>query len=165
MSETPPTDRGSNGRFAAGNPGGPGRPKGKSHELQRAAQDAVTTEHMAALMRKALRLGLEGNLSAMRLVFERTCGRAADAPVESEPLGIALPRLRTAADCNLAIEKVVEGICNGTVNREAATLLIDAIQMRLKAIEVDELETRLVELEQAAASVEHRGVRRTNRRF
>jgi len=106
------------------------------------------------MIRKAARMALEGNLPAMRLVLERTTGRAPEAPVEVEPLGIELPRLRTAADCNAAIEKLVDGICKGSVDRDAAKLLIDAIQTRLKAIEVNELEVRLAQLEESAKAVD-----------
>ena len=102
------------------------------------------------MVRKATRMGLEGNLAAMRLVFERTCGRAADSPIEAEPLGVAFPRLQTADDCNTAIQLLIDGICKGTVDHEVAKLLIDAIQTRIKAIEVNELEERLVQLEQTA---------------
>jgi hypothetical protein len=156
----PNDGRDTNGRFAQGNPGGPGGSRRRASELRRAAEDAITPEHIAAMIRKATRMGLEGNLSAMRLVFERTSGRAADAPTEAEPVDLALPRLRTAADCNAAIEKLVDGICKGTVDRDVAKVLIDAIQTRLKAIEVSELEQRLTELEQATGTVSHSGVRR-----
>ena len=102
-------------------------------------------------------MGLEGDLAAMRLVLERTCGRAAQAPVEAEPVDIALPRLSTAEDCNTAIQLLIDGICTGTVDRDMAKLLIDAVQTRLKAIELNEFEDRLNQLEQAA---EHVGRRR-----
>lgn len=153
-------DRDARGRFAPGNPGGPGGARRRPSELRRAAEEAVTAEHVQAIMRRAARMALEGNLAAMRFVLERTAGRAAEAPVEIEPLGIELPRLRTTADCNAAIEKLVEGICKGSVDRDAAKLLIDAIQTRLKAIEVNELEVRLAELEAAAKVVESNGNRR-----
>lgn len=145
------------GRFAKGNPGGPGGPRRRQSELRRAAEDAITTDHVAAMVRKATRMGLEGNLQAMRLVFERTCGRAGDSPVEAEPLGISLPRLRTAADCNAAMELLIDGLCEGVLDRDSAKLLISAIETRLKAIEVNELEERLAQLEQSA---EHVGRRR-----
>ena len=115
--------RDTQGRFAAGNAGGPGGSRRRSSELRRAAEEAITPEHIQAMIRKAARMGLEGNLSAMRLVFDRTSGRAAEAPVETEPLGIDLPRLRTAADCNAAIDKLVDAICKGTVDRDALLLL------------------------------------------
>lgn len=147
-----PKDRDDRGRFAPGNPGGPGGSRRRAFALRLAAEEAITPEHVAAMIRKATRLGLEGNLAAMRLVFERTCGRAAEAPVDAEPVGITLPRLATAADCNLAIERLVDGICKGSIDRDTAKLLIDAVQARIKAIEVHELEERLAQLEEAHAA-------------
>ncbi len=66
-------ERDERGRFAVGNPGGPGGPRRRTSELRRAAEEAITPEYVAAMVRKATRMGLEGNLAAMRLVFERTC--------------------------------------------------------------------------------------------
>ncbi len=141
------------GRFADGNPGGPGGPRRRASDLRRAAEDAITPERVAAMIRKATRMGLEGNLGAMRLVFERTCGRSAQAPVAAEPIGISIPSLRTAEDCNTAIGQLIDAICKGDVDRDAAKLLIDAIQVRLRSIEVNELEERLVQLEETSQQV------------
>lgn len=152
-------DRDVRGRFAQGNRGGPGGPRRRASELRRAAEDAISPEHIQAMIRKATRMGLEGNLAAMRLVFERTSGRVSEAPAEPEPISITLPRLRTAADCNAAIEKLVDGLCDGSVDREAARMLIDVLQFRLKSIEVKELEDRLVELEKATGTVKTLGNR------
>ena len=152
------------GRFSAGNPGGPGGPRRRAFALRRAAEEAISPEHIEAMIRKATRMGLEGNLSAMRLVLDRVCGRAAEAPKEAEAVPVAMPRLRTAADCNLAVERLIDCIVQGTVDREATKILIEAIQARLKAIEVSELEDRLVELENAARTVEQ-GIHPRGRRF
>ena len=138
------------GRFTLGNPGGPGGARRPQSELRRAAEEAITVEHVAAMVRKATRMGLEGDLSAMRLVFDRTCGRAPEASADTEPLGISLPRLRTADDCNTAIQELIDGICKGSVEPDMAKLLIDAIQARVKAIELNELDERLTQLEQTA---------------
>ncbi len=147
------TGRDERGRFAVGNPGGPGGPRRRTSELRRAAEEAITPKHVTAMIRKATHMGLEGDLAAMRLVFDRTCGRATEAPVDAEPLGVALPRLRTADDCNTAIGRLIDGICKGTVDHESAKLLIDAIQTRLKAIELNELEERLAQLEETSKHV------------
>lgn len=139
------------GRFAAGNPGGPGGPRRRASELRRAAEEAITSEHVQAMIRKATRMGLEGNLAAMRLVLERTCGRPAEAPPDAEPVDLELPPLQTAADCNGAIDRLLDSICKGSVDRGTARLLIDAIQVRLRAIETTDIEARLAQLEEAAA--------------
>jgi len=94
-------------------------------------------------------MALEGNLPAARLVYERTCGRTAEAPAEAEPVDLVMPRMRTAVDCSLALERIVDAICKGTIDRDTATTLI-------AAIEVSELEQRLGELEQTAATSELR---------
>ena len=151
---TESADRDGQGRFLKGNTGGPGGARRRPSELRRAAEDAITPEHVGAMIRKATRMALEGNLTAMRLVLERTTGRAPEAPTELEPLGISLPKMRNAADCNAAIEKLVEGICAGTIERDAAKLLLDAVQTRMKAIELNELEGRLAALEDATRVVD-----------
>jgi hypothetical protein len=138
------------GRFKTGNPGGPGGARRRAFELQRAAEDAVTTEHVAAMVRKAVRMALEGNLSAMRLALDRTCGRAAETPAESERIDVAIPSLRTAADCAAAVDRLVEGHINGSISGESMNRLLAAVQARLKAIEVTDVEERLTQLEQAA---------------
>jgi hypothetical protein len=159
---TAPEPRDPNGRFAAGNPGGPGRSKGKGYELQRAAQEAIEPRHIDALMKKALRMGLEGNLSAMRFVVERTCGKAPDAAPVAVPLDISPPKLRTAADCTAAIQRVTDAICAGNLDLLHGKVLLDAIATQAKLIEVGDLEARLAELEQQAAAVDLPGRHRRN---
>jgi hypothetical protein len=162
--DSTPTDRGTNGRFLPGHQGGPGRPRGSVNALRQAAEEAVTPEQVAALTRKVLLLALQGNLTAARLLYDRTCGRAAEAPAQpASPIELSMPNLDTAANCNLALGRLAEAVCAGTVDRDAAKLLIDVIQARLKAIEVGELEKRIGELEAIADTVEHKGPRRLRR--
>lgn len=151
--------RNNDGTFGKGNPGGPGRPRRWDRELRRAAAEAVTTEHVAAIMRRATRMALEGNLAAMRFVVERTCGRAVEVSEEPEPLAFDLPRMRTAADCDAAVQKIVDGIAKGLIPETTAKLLLDAVSARMKSIELNAHEQRLAELEKAAASVELPGRR------
>jgi hypothetical protein len=141
------------GRFAPGNPGGPGGRR-RAFELRRTAESIITDEVFAGIMRKAARMALEGNLSAIRFVAERVAGRPADVPPETEPIDIELPRLDTAAACAKATDQVLDGVCKGTIDRETAQLLLDGIQVRLKTIEVQDLEARLAALEEMTATVE-----------
>ncbi|MFO1078025.1 MAG: hypothetical protein U1E73_09935 [Planctomycetota bacterium] len=94
--------RDKHGRFVRGNPGGPGRPNRRRAELRRAMEDATPTEHVIALLRKATRLGLDGDIAAIRLVLEQVCGRAPEASTEQEPLPVELSPLATVAECNAA---------------------------------------------------------------
>ena len=158
--DNPDSPRDGNGRFAAGNPGGPGRSKGRGYELQRAAQEAVSVEQVKALMRKALLLALQGNLGAMRFVMERTCGKPPELQSEATPLDISLPNLRTVADCTAAVDLIAAAVTAGTINLATAKVLLDVVQARIKAIEVTDFEQRLVELEKASATVDLPGSRR-----
>lgn len=149
-----PLERVEHGYFAPGNRGGPGRPRGKGEALRRAAEDAITPDHVAAIIRKATAQALQGNLAAARLVLDRTCGRAREAPAEGNPIELALPRMDTAAGCNQALQHLTDAIVAGNVDVTSAKLLIDVVQARLRAIEVQDVEARLAALEQPAAIVE-----------
>lgn len=148
-----PDDRDERGRFKSGNRGGPGGSRRRAFELRRAAEEAVSPEHVAAMIRKALTMALQGDVAAMRFVGDRIIGRPLDTPAEPEPIELDLPRLRSVKDCDRAIERVVDGICKGTISHESAKLLTDAIQARLRAIEVRDLDNRLLQLEQAADAI------------
>src|SRR3972149_1639624 len=64
------------GRFAAGNAGGPGRPKGRrTTELRRAAEEAVTPDMVRGVLRKVAMQALQGNLAAARILLARTLRR------------------------------------------------------------------------------------------
>ncbi len=149
-----PSGRDDNGRFTAGNAGGPGRSRGRGYELLRAAQEAITPEQVAVLMRKALRMALEGNVTAMKFVMERACGRPAEAPSDPAPLDFDLPNLRTATACSAAIDRLSAAVTSGTIDPAAAKVLLDLIQARMKSIELTDLEQRLAELERTAKLVQ-----------
>jgi hypothetical protein len=154
MIEAPTSWRDQRGRFAPGNPGGKGGHRRRAFEFRKAAEEAITPEHIAALVRKTLRMALEGNLAATKVVLDRTIGRAPEAPSESEPLSIDLPFLGTAADCSMAIDKVLEGVCNGSVDKSSAQILITGVQARLHALGTVEFERRLSDMERSTAHTE-----------
>ncbi len=104
------------------------------------------------MVRKATRMGLEGNLAAIKLVLDRVCGKPMDAPAEPEPMEFKLPRLNTIAECNAAIDKLMDGLCAGTLDRGAGKLMLDAIQARIRAIEATEFEQRIRAPEQSTGA-------------
>ncbi|MEZ6036535.1 MAG: hypothetical protein R3F29_03575 [Planctomycetota bacterium] len=96
-------------------------------------------------------MSLEGSLPATRLLLEHTGGRPAEAPVEADALDVRLPTLRTAADCSTAIDTVIQARLDGRINSADAQLMNDLITTRLKAIEAEEHERRLTDLEVEAS--------------
>lgn len=153
--ENPGDKRDGKGRFAPGNPGGPGRrPERAAEKFRRAVEEAVAPEHLTAVMKRVLRMALEGNMAAIRIVLERSCGRPAQAPTEAVAFDFDLPPLRSVRDCTDATDRVATAVCGGQIDGEAAKVLLTVIQTRLKAIEVNDLEARLTELEKQAVIVE-----------
>jgi hypothetical protein len=78
----PPADGGrdAHGRFAAGNPGGPGNPFARQvGALRCALLKAVTPEDLAAVAQALLRQAREGNVAAAKLLLSYTLGKPAAA--------------------------------------------------------------------------------------
>src|SRR5437868_395098 len=84
MSEDLPGVRQSNGRFATGNPGGPGRPRNPvstlAGTLDRQGVD-VAEELMAMTIEKARK----GNLAAAEMVLKRVWPARRQRPIELDP--------------------------------------------------------------------------------
>lgn len=73
-------DRDASGKFAQGNPGGPGNPHAKRvGELRTALLDAVTPEDMRAVVKALVEAARGGDVAAARVLFERTLGRPVEA--------------------------------------------------------------------------------------
>lgn len=85
MIESPPSANGTNGRdrtgrFAAGNPGGPGNPHARRVAALRSAMlGAVTDDDMEAIVSKLIALARSGNVPAAKEVLDRTLGRHLEA--------------------------------------------------------------------------------------
>jgi hypothetical protein len=94
-----------------------------------------------------------------RRALERTCGKALDAPPVGVALDIQPPKLRTAADCTVALQKVTDAICAGTLDLLHGKVLLDAIETQAKLINVTDLDARLDELEKQAGMVDFRARR------
>ena len=72
----------SGGKFAAGNPGGPGNPHGGQVARLRAVMlEAVSEDDMRAVVLKLVELAKEGDLKAIDLLLNRTLGKADSGPL------------------------------------------------------------------------------------
>jgi hypothetical protein len=134
--------RDARGRFGPGNPGGPGGSRRRA-ELRRAVENAVTPDHIAAMIRRAMRKGLEGDLQATKLVLEQATGRPPQAAIEPEALNIRLPEMITPDACGQATDTVILGMTKGMIDREVGKTLLNAIKTRLQALQVAQKERDL----------------------
>lgn len=77
-----PNGRNGDGRFAKGNPGGPGNPQAKAvARLRSAMLEAIGPEDIAAVARQLVALAKSGNVQAAREVLDRCLGRPLEADI------------------------------------------------------------------------------------
>lgn len=70
------------GKFAAGNPGGPGNPHaGQVARLRAVMLEAVTPDEMRSVVGKLIELAKGGDLKAIDLLLTRTLGKADSGPL------------------------------------------------------------------------------------
>ena len=124
-------------------PGNPGRPKGSRNKATLAAE-ALLDGDAEALTRKAIELALAGDVTALRLCWERIVPARKDRPVT-----FALPKLEHASDAVTASAAIVEAVANGDLTPSEAAELSKVVDGFKRALEAADFEDRLVRLEKA----------------
>jgi hypothetical protein len=130
--------RDARGRFA---PGNPGRPPGIFNKTTRAVMQ-ILGEHAEELARQAVARALEGDTAALRLVMERVCPAAKDAPVQ-----FTLPAMRTARDAAQAAGAVLEAVADGTLTLGEGQAIMGLVEGFRRALEASELAGHIEALE------------------
>ncbi len=75
-----PGERGADGRWLPGNPGGPGNPLAKrTAEIRQAVYDAVTAEDLRAIVKALVAQAKAGDVPAAREVLDRLLGKSVQA--------------------------------------------------------------------------------------
>jgi hypothetical protein len=97
-----------------------------------------------ALTRKAIDMAMDGDVVALRLCLERA------APLrKGRPVVIDLPPIETAKDVVGAVGAIVGAVGEGTLTPEEGQTLASILDAHRRAIETQELETRIVAIEAA----------------
>jgi len=130
--------RGSDGKFASGNPG---KPKGARHVATRAIE-ALLEGQGKALTQKAVNMALEGDTAALRLCLERIAPPRKDAPVSFD-----LPDINTASDAADAARSILKAVAEGAVTPLEAVSVMGVVEHFRRVLETTEIETRLAALE------------------
>jgi hypothetical protein len=78
-----PNGRNDRGRFAKGNPGGPGNPYARRvADLRAALLESVTEQDIRAVARALVKRAKEGEVPAARELLDRLLGRTADSALD-----------------------------------------------------------------------------------
>jgi len=134
--------RGLGKQFQAGNRYGRGRPAGSRNKATIAMQDLLDSEGEAITL-KAIKLAKAGNEAALRLCLERLI-----APRRERTVRLKLPSdLSGAEGISGAVAAILEAVAGGEITTGEATQLASVLEVRRKAIETQDLERRLIQLE------------------
>jgi len=132
--------RQADGRFARGNPGGPGRPRACERA---AALDLLAAEAGADLIEVALSEAKKGNLRAVEMLLDRIWPARRGRPVE-----VDAPPIRVTADVLPAGAAVTSAVLGGELTPEEGSAAARVLVAHQKMIETVDLEARLEHLEQ-----------------
>ena len=128
--------------FKPGQSGNPaGRPKGARHRTT-VAIEALLDGEGEAITRKAIEAAKAGDMVAIRLVLDRIC-----PPRKTRPIHIELPSVQDASGVAEAQQEVLRAACAGELLLDEAQALSGLLEGRRQALETQELEARLSELE------------------
>lgn len=132
------------GRFAAGNPGGPGRPRGERSRLA-AALDAVAAADAEAVLASLLAAAKNGDVAAARVVLDRLW-----PPPKGRAVELALPPVGDATGLVGALAGLVAAMADGRVSPDEARTVAVVLGEQRMAIEAEDLAARVEALEAAA---------------
>lgn len=131
------------GRFAKGNPGGPGRSRARERI---AALDQRVAEAGEDLIDAALKVAKDGNVRALEMLLDRIWPARRGRPVE-----IDAPEIRSTPDLVPATAAVTNAVLNGDVTPREGAAAARVIEAHGSMIELVDLERRMTALEEEGA--------------
>ena len=144
MTEHEPTKNGKKSedtRFQPGNPGGPGRPAGSRNKAT-VVLDQLADAGGREILEKLMDAAKGGDMRAADLVLSRIW------PVrKGRPITLELPPIETAADIVSALGKVADAVAAGDVTPDEASAVAHVLEVKRRAIETADLESRISALE------------------
>jgi hypothetical protein len=138
MSESSTHDE--NGRFAKGNPGGPGRPRSIRHSAT--VLDQLGAEVGEQVFQVIVDKALAGDLRAAELLLSRVWPTRRGRPIEIEAA-----RVKSLPDVVPAVADVMNAVLAGEMTPREGHDVSALLQTQYRTIETFDIERRLVELE------------------
>jgi Family of unknown function (DUF5681) len=133
-------------QFQKGESGNPaGRPRGARNRTTVLMQSLLEA-NAEAIARKAIDLATGGDLTAIRICFDRLVPAR-----KHEPIALELPRLDTAADTVTAASTIVAAVAAGELAPSEAADIAKAVDIYVRALATQQFEERLAKLERGPA--------------
>jgi hypothetical protein len=131
------------GRFK---PGASGNPRGKlpgTRHRTTLLLEAQLDQAGPKLIRQAIKLAMAGDGAVLRALLPLLL-----PPRKERPGEFPLPAIESAEDALAASRLLVAGVANGAISAEEAAKLGGLLELHAKLLEVHELESRILALEQ-----------------
>jgi hypothetical protein len=129
-------------RFKPGQSGNPaGRPKGLRNRATLAVE-ALLDGEAEGLTRKAIELGLGGDMAALRLCLDRIT-----PPRKDRHIAFGLPSMNEPADAAKGLSAIVAAVASGDLTPSEATELTRLVESFARVLETVDHEERLRALE------------------
>ena len=136
-----PKPRGRPFQRGAPSPNPSGRPLGARNRSTLAAE-ALLDGEAEALTRKAVELGLKGDITALRMCLDRLLPRRHERPVS-----FALPALKSAEDSVKAMAAIAGAVSAGEITLGEASEMARLVESFVRALEVYDIDLRVKILE------------------
>ena len=128
--------------FKPGQSGNPkGRPQGSRNNVT-LAMEALLEGEAEALTRKAIEKALGGDMTALRICFDRLY-----PPRKTRGVLLKLPVIKHIKDIDRGYEVVLQAVSEGSISPDEASTLSSVLEAKRKAIETTEIEGRIAALE------------------
>jgi Family of unknown function (DUF5681) len=129
-------------KFKPGQSGNPdGRPRG-ARGARTLALEVLLDGEAEALTRKAIELGLAGDITALRLCLDRIV-----PPRKDRHVAFPLPAMNGAADAAKSLASIVAAVGNGELTPSEASELTKLVEGYARVLETVDHEERLKALE------------------
>ncbi len=127
MTDSNGGNRDDGGRFAPGNPGGPGNPRVRALAAhQQAIADALTPEDVAEVMRALHRAATSGDMFAAKVLLDRIGGRVPVAPLFVDVGSVG--QLRHGDEVADLLARVIVAAATGQVDLSSAERLAELLK-------------------------------------
>ena len=144
--ETIRKQRGPGRPFKPGVSGNPsGRPRGSRNKTT-VLVEKLLADDAEAVARSVIVAARAGDMAAARIVLDRLCPVRRDQPIE-----IDLPSITGASDALAAMGVVLDAVAEGSLTPSEGEAVSTLLDRYLRAIEINDLETRISRLEGASA--------------
>lgn len=131
-------------KFKAGKSGNPaGRPKGARNKTL-VALDKILDDEGQTLLQKAVELGKEGDIQALKLCLDRVM------PVRKDtPISFKLPKINGAEDLPKVTGAILKAVSNGSLTPSEGQALSGILEKHRSAVETADLQKQLNELKES----------------